>query len=901
MKSKTLLYIGVIICSILLFSFQKNEESLLKLLAQLDNFTTQYAQEKVYVQSDKPYYAIGDNIWFKAYTLNTKTQMPTNISKTLYVELIGEDNTIKNQIILPLNDGVAWGDFNLPDTLTEGNYRIRAYTNYMRNFSSDFFFDKTIKIGNARSNQVFVNTSYTLKKQNSLNFIDAEINFKDSNNQPMAEKNISYEFFMDGKKINQVTKKADERGNTRVSFPIQKIKHNNGKIVATLNLSNKEKVVKIIPIVLLSTESDVKFLPESGELIEGHPQKTAIKVIGINGKGINAIGEIIDQNDKIVGSFRTDFLGMGSFFTNLKADGNYRSRIKFDDGSLKTVDFPKVKTRGYTLTVNNSNEEKIAIRLTASPDLANGSEVKIIGQQAGNVRFAFNAKMNGQTLIRSISKERFTTGIAQITLLSEENQPLAERLIFINNKSSLMELDIDKVKISKVAGGKSEIKLSNGNYPLKGSFSVSVTNDDFVTPDLDNENNIITSLLLTGDLTGYIENPNHYFLNRNNQSTQELDNLMLTQGWRRFSWKNILENEKPKLTYQAEISLPSISGSVTRNRKRMAQIPVFLMSKNSGDIMRDTLTDAHGKFVFDKLNFADSTQFLVQIAPIKKSGFLTLKIDSSDNQSVQISKNIADIDINVNGSLMKYIKASDNYFNEMTRLGLLEKSIKLDDVTISRERLKQALKYSTNYNGPGNADRVITSDDIPLQYSTLSQFFSNMRHGVKVVNGEAVSFTRNGAKFDIYYNGTRVPYMNLDRINAMDVQSIEILTSISKLVIYGRGPTPIILITTKRGVGYLSKKNQNLHYDRTTINPKGFYTSKVFYVPKYQVIPSGEKNNDRTTVYWKPDIIPNEEGNVFINFDNAYTIGKYRVLIEGVSNSGKLARTSFTYTITNEL
>jgi len=899
MKSKFLLYCAITF-SFLLFAFRMEEDSLLKLLNQLDAFTTKYPQEKVYIQSDKPYYAIGDNIWIKAYALNTKTQKPTKISGLLYVELIGEDNIIKSQIRLPMKNGVAWGDFSLPDTLLEGNYRIRAYTNYMRNFRSEFFYDKTIKIGNGWNNKVFLNSAFRFENQINSNQINAEIKFSDKNNQPIANKNINYEVFIDGKKINQVSKKTDARGNTQISFPYQQNSGLSGKIIATLDLTNKERIVKTIPILFLSKESDVQFFPEGGELIEGHPQKTAIKAIDVNGKGIDVTGEIIDQNNAVVGNFKTDFLGIGSFASNLKADGTYRSKIKFRDGSEKTVTFPKVKTSGYTLTVTNRDSEKITIRLTASRDLVNGSEFRIVGQQAGNVRFAFNAKMNSQAIIKSIPKDKFTTGIAQITVFSAQNQPLAERLVFINNKSLLMDLDVDNEKISKVTGGKSEIILSSPNHQLKGNFSISVTNEDKVNPDIENESNILTSLLLTGDLAGYVEKPNHYFLNENEQTIKELDDLMLTQGWRRISWKSITDGEQPAITYQPETSSISVSGMVVRNKKPIAKIPVFLLSKNGGDIMRDTITGEDGKFVFDHLNFADSTQFVVQATPLKKGSLLELKIDSSDNQSVAANKNIADVDVNVNSSLMKYIKASDNYFNEMTRLGLLEKSIKLDDVTITRDKIKKALQFSSNYNGPGNADQVITADDIPPYYSTLSQALGSRLRGVRIVNGVAQRIFDDQA-FDIYYNGTRVMDMSLDRINAMDVQSVESLTSISRLTVYGRGPIPILLITTKRGSGYSAKKVKDLSFDHLTIKPKGLYPAREFYVPKYQVSSTDGVNNDRSTVFWKPNVIPNEEGKALINFDNAFSAGNYRVVIEGINDEGQLARKSFTYSINNNL
>ena len=908
MKSKITHSLIISAFIILLFAFKNENDPLLSLLSKLETFTSAYAQEKIYIQSDKPYYTAGDNIWLKAYVLNTKTLTPTKISKILYVELIDENDVIKNQIKLSMNNGVSWGDFKLPDTLVEGNYRLRAYTTYMRNFSPDFFFDKTIKIGNSWSNKVFINTAFKFIGGNN---IDATIQFKDKNDLPYRNKNISYDVFVDHKSILKTRTKTDSDGNATLNFSSPTGTDKTGRIVATINLNGQEKINKTIPIVSFSNNSDVQFFPEGGTLVQGHPQRLAIKVCGSNGRGIDITGKILDEKGLTISDFKTDILGMGSFNTDLKAGTRYTAKIKFADGSEKDVALPVVATSGLTLTVNNTVESKVAVRLTASSDLINGDEVRIVGQQAGNLRFAFNAKLNSQTIIKSIPKEKFATGIAQVTVFSADNEPLAERLIFVNNESSLLKLKVNKEKLSKAISGKSEISLvaDKTNSNLTGSFSVSVTNLNIVKPDLDNESNILTSLLLTGDLSGYIENPNHYFLNNDEQTKKALDNLMMTQGWRRFNWKNILKDEKLPLTFQAETS-SSVSGTVVRGKKPVQGAAVILMSKNGGDIVRDTITGEDGRFRFDNLNFMDSTQFLVQASPLKKGSFLELKIDTSDNQMVTKNKNTADIDINVNSSLMKYIKASDNYFNEMNRLGLLEKSIKLKDVNISAERIRKAVQFSSNYNGPGNADQVLTADDLPPYYSTLSQALGNMLRGVRIIRGRAY---RNPGMPDlgkddgrgslgIYYNGTRLADGNLDVINPMDVQSIEVLLSISKLVIYGSLRDPgIIIITTKRGLGYSAKKVKDLSFDHFTIKPKGFYSSRVFYSPKYQVQTNEIASDSRSTIYWNPNVQPDDEGVARIKFDNAAFKGDYRVVIEGFNNTGQLARESFTYHIENNL
>lgn len=120
-----------------------------ELLERLQHYEDERPQEKVYLHLDKPAYTSGDDIWFKAYVTIGPLNFLSALSKILYVDLIDPTDKIVQSIRLPLISGVTMGDFLLTDSLPEGNYRIRAYTNWMRNFESNVFFDHTLRIGTA--------------------------------------------------------------------------------------------------------------------------------------------------------------------------------------------------------------------------------------------------------------------------------------------------------------------------------------------------------------------------------------------------------------------------------------------------------------------------------------------------------------------------------------------------------------------------------------------------------------------------------------------------------------------------------------------------------------------------------------------------------------------------------
>ena len=105
--------------------------------------------EKVYLHTDRSTYYIGEDIWFKAYLIDARDHSLTNHSQNLYVELISPALKIISSRIIRLDDGLGNGDFKLPNDISSGRYKIRAYTNYMRNFNNQLFFNKEIVVLNS--------------------------------------------------------------------------------------------------------------------------------------------------------------------------------------------------------------------------------------------------------------------------------------------------------------------------------------------------------------------------------------------------------------------------------------------------------------------------------------------------------------------------------------------------------------------------------------------------------------------------------------------------------------------------------------------------------------------------------------------------------------------------------
>lgn len=895
MKIKYLYASLFLLVCIFSFAFRLADDPFETLLKKLSDYNEEHPQEKVHLHLDKPYYAIGDNIWFKAYVTDNSTDQLSRISNILYVELINENDSVKRQVKLPLESGLSWGDFKLSDTLPEGNYRIRAYTQWMRNAGPDFFFDKTIKVGNAWANKVLTSTKYTYSKTDNEQHVNAVITFTDKKGQPYTAAPVSYNVQLKDKTVERGKAVTNAQGAVTVSFNSKQGElQSSGKITATLTLANKEKIVKTIPVKAISDAVSVQFFPESGNMVEDLPSKVGIKAINSSGLGENVSGTIIDNEGAEILTFKTIHQGMGNFVLNPQPGKTYTARIKLKDGTVQNIALPKALTNGYVMTVNNTDSSKVNVKLLISESLLNKGEMKLVIQHNNTVSTVLKVNTIKQVTVMALNKNDLPSGILHLTLFTPDNIPAGERLIFINNPTDQIDAKLLNLKNSYGIRQNVPLELAAAyeGKPTIGSFSVAVTNASIVDPDPDNESNILTSLLLSADLKGYIEQPNQYFRGNNKQNRENLDQLMLTQGWSRLLWKDLIGNTLTKPLFPAEKSL-KVSGTVTTpGGKPIAKGRVTLFSNAGGLFMIDTLTDAKGHFNFDNLTFGDSTKFVVQARNAKDKKFVEINIDRVPGQVVTKNKNTGDIEVNVNEAIQSYILKSEGYFDDLTKRGLLERSYTLDQINIVQKKI--LAKNSANLNGAGRADVIIKAADLN-NCINLSQCLQGRIAGLMIREGKAYLMRSNNIPMQIILDGTNVGSDFMDNIQPTEIETIEVLKSGGNTAIYGsQGAGGVLVITTKRGGG-----SGYSRYAPGVINisSPGYYIAREFYSPKYETQQAIRAADKRTTVYWNPHLPTNAAGSAKFNFYNTDQSGTYRVVIEGINAEGRLARKVYTYEV----
>lgn len=893
MIRRLIIIVFFVIFSIDAFAQQKSFDKLLK---NLDEISESQVQEKVHLHLDKPYYAVGDDIWFKAYILNTKTGLPSNISSILYVDLINEKTQLIKQLKLRLISGITWADFKLPDTLSEGNYRIRAYTQWMRNADEDFFFDKSIKIGNSWANNVFTSTSHKINVENGHQKTTTSIQFTDKHNSPYAGHEVNYQIKIDNKIALSGKKTTNNEGKIHLNINYKQIVLNsNSFIITSITLPNKDVVEKQIPLIGISGAIDVQFLPEGGRLVENLPTKIAIKAIRSNGLGLPINGRILDNDGIEVATFQTNKLGMGSFILNPLTNQTYTARLTPDQNVEQTFKLPVADKEGAVLAINNTESTVMSVKVYLSKGFLNKGDYYLLAQKNGIIYFTKKINSDKPIVSLTVPKNNFPSGVVTITLFSSDLVSINERAVFINSPQDKIDIEAENLTPSYQAKQKVDLTLwaTNKEEPAQGSFSIAVTNTTSVKPDPENESSILTQLLLSSDIKGYIEKPNYYFLNKDESTINDLDLLLLTQGWRKIDWNKVEAGKKEIEKFAAEKSL-RVSGTVTKSGKPVAKGKITLASLKGIVLAVDTVTDENGHFVFDKIELKDTLRYVVQARTEKEKKFVKIILDEVPELTIMPNPNTGDIEVNVNQTLSNYLKDSNKYLDDQVKKGFLNKTIQLNQVNIVKKR--PTSKQWEELTLPGIMDKSISAKELEKVNTSLSRHLSNLV-GRIYFNNDGGAYTLVHSKpmgMAIFLDGFNYAG-SLDDLDIDVIQSIEILTQSQG---YAAGIKPgqgVIVISTKYGLGLSASRNS---YIPGLIKGQlsGYDNARTFYSPKYDVNPSTEPDL-RTTVFWEPQVISDAEGRIKINYFNTDVPGIYRIVIEGIDGNGNLGRKVLSYEV----
>jgi len=573
---------------------------LAKIMVQFKAFNNTNAEERVYLQLDKTLYKPGETIWFSAYLRDAKSMKKSEQSDIINVELYSPKGTIISTIKIIANNGISKGDFTLPEDIAGGIYKIKAYTNWQKNFENELIFEKEIQVQKFVLPRLKMKLDFVRKAYGSGDKVTAELNLNTNTNTALANYKAIFNVKIGGINLTKGEIETDNEGTAFIKFTLpENLETNDGLLNIMINYEGQtESISRSIPIVLNNISID--FYPEGGDMVENLNTNIAFRALDEFGKPADIEGIIIDDLGKQIADFKSFHDGMGGFNFTPQSGKSYHAKITKPTGIEQQYEIPEIQKSGFVLNAKISENNELNIKINSTIE----DEVSILAQVRGEIYYSesFLAIKGENTL--SIPTNNFPVGVSQITLFDSKGIPRAERLVFVNKHKELnIKIKTNKEKYQPREKVKMTISVEDENgKPVAGNLSVAVVDDQLLSFADDKSGNILSKLLLEADVDFDVNEPAFYFNKEETDASQALDYLLMTSGWRRYTWEQIIENKNPIIRmFPAEKAI--IAGVIL---DAYTSKPIANAKIQAGESDQVYYSDKDGKFEIRGLNIAES-------------------------------------------------------------------------------------------------------------------------------------------------------------------------------------------------------------------------------------------------------------------------------------------------------
>jgi len=623
---------------------------------------------------------------------------------------------------------------------------------------------------------------------------------------------------------------------------------------------------------------DIQFLPEGGQLLGNHQNKMAFKVTDAQGKGLPVKGVLLNSKKDTLLHFKDTHLGMGSFNFTPKIEEAYSAKLIIGQDTL-TKDLPKAQDNGYILNVNIENEALQIVGISSY----NEPFFTFFIHHNGKVLTSKTINTKDKKATHSIPLNELGTGVHHITLFNSKQESVAERLYFSFGK------DKENIQIAlpqTQTGSRQNFSFNLENLTEnKARLSLSVfLNDSLQSAD---KVDIRTWLLLQSDLQGYVEKPQYYFSVPKEVAIKAIDALMLTQGWRKFKWEEIL---KPKPI--ENVFLPEIEGPV---------FEAFVYDKENGKPGNwvETYLSFPGKyfrFYAQKSSNKGKLTYVLRNVEGPQSGFM--RAFTKEDSTWQF-KLISPYDTNKSNLNYPPLILDPTLKNtlEQRSIGMQAQNIYLDKKLHQFQPLSQdSIPFY------GQPDQQYLLDDY-TRFPTMEEVMREYVPKVAVrKNKEKYRFKVFDVLDEIFFEGNPLmlldgmPILSANKILAFDPFKIKSLDVVSRRFVSNK-------VEFKGIVSYRTYDGdytwQAPHEEDFVFDYSGLQEKRIFYQPKYD---TKENRNSkmpdfRTLLFWEPNIILNSGEIKEIQFFTSDKLGSFKGILQGLSQDGQPIFEQFDFTV----
>jgi hypothetical protein len=786
--------------------------------------------EKVYLHTDRDSYYPGDDIWFKAYLIDDSYNQLTSHSSNLYVELISPELKIIDNHVIKLSEGLGNGDFHLPDSLRSGMYRLRSYTNYMRNFGDELFFNKDI---------IIINSS------------DAENSFAES-----------------------------------------------AKITGK--------------------DPEISFFPEGGSLVDNVASIIAFKVLDANGYGYNVTGEIYSSAGEKVTDFKSTHKGMGTFLLQPVPGSRYFAVIKNRAGDTLKYGIPKSFSTGIALHVSNDRPGEISLSFKTNPEtfpLIKDHDFSLIISRHDVPFKTYTFRMRSLNSFLTIPTVDIPDGVIMLTLSETGNKPVCERLVFIQNNNDVrINLETDKKVYGKRDSVSLKISLSESTKAAMEAFlSLAVTENIFTDNSSRFPSSISSWFLLESNVRGAVEEPSYYFDPSNPDRLKDLDQLLLTQGWRDFEWKYKTMNYLPEHGF-------TISGRV---RKKFTDVPLqnstvtLALFKGGKPLIEVLPLDNEGRFISEGIEFTGEGKLVASVTGERDNLKGWLLLDSTRYSPAPI-KNIEhrkafmqnDNQIGSDSMLTSEDSLITKRYHKFIQYAEISSSIKkkykltdtiaLGEVKIIAKRVDwtETAKSRSRHYLMGEPDREIVITPQLEIYNNVYQLLTQSM----ILNPGPLQSPRRLNRPLYLIDGNRSTELDVRALPISLVERIDVIndpasfaalrTLVPTETADSLGGSKIVMGYADGAISIILKDNYDSYINKAVFHSvniafSGYNEPRLFYSPKHKsTLESDYKPDLRTTLFWVPNINLEASKYLLLDFYNTDNSSDIKITVEGITSSG---------------
>lgn len=898
---KPIVLAGIVLLSILTMQFALPGAAIIKEFAHKLKLNGQkFSQEKVYVHLDKQIYKPGDDIWFKAYITEGDFNLPSNKSNIIYLMLadsVGREIFFDKFVI---GNGMAHGDFTLPKETEEGKYTLCAFSSWMKNMSPNSYYYKEINVSTEANPPMLLRLELEDTVYHPGNQVNAHLMAITRQGHPIQGVPFDYTVKMNTQTIHKGNGFSNEKGNASISFKIPDNDLGNKNISIDLSAFYFDYTENLSFYVPTSNNPiDLRFFPEGGSLVTGIESQIGFTATDKFGNAIDIEADLLDEQDTPIQKIKSYHLGMGRFSYTPQEGKKYKLRITAPTRSATTFALPEAKPQGMVLSVPSFQKDMLFVRVQNNLPTPQQS-YDLIAHMKNSV-FWYANDITSQDTLLNLSTFNFPSGIVQLTLIDHSGRPQAERLFFAN-KHKFLQIDVTPSKESY--GPKEKVSLNikvsdQFGRPLPANLSLAVSESNR-NPLENPQARITSSLLLTSEIKGRIDQPNFYFSDHL-KANMALDNLLLTHGWRTFKLEEVLHPEQhPKALYS---NRDDLCGKVYKaNGNPASYAALQLLNPKTWEIIT-TQANKDGTFNFpanEYIPIASAELILSANLFNNKNVFIVLDRDYTGD----LKKELAQI-INANPLITagKYQSGETKEKAFYTNFG--EGYTLLDPVDITAKR---TIKFSEeDYKKKDFALEMSGEDLAPAPSNPLHGFLDVLQQvapgftvesGGKVIYRGHHSLTNNSGAL-IVLNGMPLgdDVHQLDFLTPDMIEKVNVIKSAGASLKYSSGsPGGVIEVTTKKGEK--SSTNKTVKTSENLNSVKGFKVVREFYSPVYQTEEDKKSGLDiRSTLFWEPYLLIGENGEGQIEFYTSDIKETYTGTIEGLNQAGQAGNSTFSFSV----